>query len=311
MAYIGNIPAESYASFETETFSVSATANYTLSHAVTNENEIRLVINGVVQQPGSGKAYTASGTTLTLTSATVSGDSMYAVYLGRALQTVNPPNASVGTAQLGSDAVTGAKIADDAISDEHLDPTAITGQTAETSIATDDLILLSDTSASGALKKMTRANFVSGVGGDNAPFFFAKKGAQQQPSDNVLTKVQYDTEVYDPSGVYDNSTNYRFTPNVSGYYYIFAGVGVTAFGVSLMASAELEIRLNGSQITRCANNGSNNYQYWFTPTAQTIVQMNGTSDYIEIYARGDVTSSTPIYFYQSGYTWFGGYKIID
>ena len=56
MAYIGNIPAESYASFETETFSVSATANYTLSHAVTNENEIRLVINGVVQQPGSGKA---------------------------------------------------------------------------------------------------------------------------------------------------------------------------------------------------------------------------------------------------------------
>jgi len=102
LAYIGNIPAESYASFETETFSVSATTNYTLSHAVTNENEIRLVINGVVQQPGSGKAYTASGTTLTLTSATVSGDSMYAVYLGRALQTVNPPNASVGLSQLSA-----------------------------------------------------------------------------------------------------------------------------------------------------------------------------------------------------------------
>ena len=102
MAYIGNIPAESYTSFETETFSVSATANYTLSHAVTNENEIRLVINGVVQQPGSGKAYTASGTTLTLTSATVSGDVMYAVYLGRALQTVNPPNASVGLSQLSA-----------------------------------------------------------------------------------------------------------------------------------------------------------------------------------------------------------------
>jgi hypothetical protein len=102
LAYIGNIPAESYASFETETFSVSATANYTLSHAVTNENEIRLVINGVVQQPGSGKAYTASGTTLTLTSATVSGDVMYAVYLGRALQTVNPPNASVGISQLSA-----------------------------------------------------------------------------------------------------------------------------------------------------------------------------------------------------------------
>ena len=109
--YIGNTPAENYASFLTETFTVSATTNYTLSHAVTNENDIRLVINGVVQQPGSGKAYTASGTTLTLTSATVSGDVMYAVYLGRALQTVNPPNASVGTSQLASDAVTLSKMA--------------------------------------------------------------------------------------------------------------------------------------------------------------------------------------------------------
>ena len=107
MAYIGNTPAENYASFLTETFTVSATASYTLSHAVSNENDIRLVINGVVQQPGSGKAYTASGTTLTLTSATASGDVMYAVYLGRALQTVNPPNASVGSAQVADSLISG------------------------------------------------------------------------------------------------------------------------------------------------------------------------------------------------------------
>ena len=174
MAYIGNIPAESYASFETETFSVSATANYTLSHAVTNENDIRLVINGVVQQPGSGKAYTASGTTLTLTSATVSGDVMYAVYLGRALQTVNPPNASVGNSQTA--------------------PTIITGQTAETSIATDDTILIHDTSAS-ALRKMTRANFVSGVGGDLTPAWFVKNSSAQSISDDTATKVTLDTVV--------------------------------------------------------------------------------------------------------------------
>jgi hypothetical protein len=42
---------------------------------------------------------------------------------------------------------------------------SITGQTAEASIADDDLILISDTSASGALRKMTKANFVSGLGG--------------------------------------------------------------------------------------------------------------------------------------------------
>ena len=46
--------------------------------------------------------------------------------------------------------------------------TSITGQTAETSIADDDLILISDTSASGALRKMTKANFVSGLSGATA-----------------------------------------------------------------------------------------------------------------------------------------------
>ena len=40
----------------------------------------------------------------------------------------------------------------------------ITGQTDETSNADDDLILVSDTSASGALRKMTKANFVTGLG---------------------------------------------------------------------------------------------------------------------------------------------------
>tara|TARA_R110001592_G_C12984718_1_gene734490 strand:- start:182 stop:970 length:789 start_codon:yes stop_codon:yes gene_type:complete len=108
--YIGNIPAENYASFLTETFTVSNTVNYNLSHAVSNENDIRLVINNVVQQPGSGKAYTASGTTLTLSEATASTDVMYCVYLGRALQTVNPPNASVGTSQLADGAVTSSKL---------------------------------------------------------------------------------------------------------------------------------------------------------------------------------------------------------
>ena len=42
--------------------------------------------------------------------------------------------------------------------------TTITSQTAETSVADNDLILISDTSA-GALRKMTKANFTAGVGG--------------------------------------------------------------------------------------------------------------------------------------------------
>ncbi len=176
MAYLGNAPARSFISFERQVFTiVNSQTVYTLDHSVTNENDIRLGVNNIVQEPGSGKAYTASGTTLTLSAALTNGtDEMYCVFLGRAVGTVNAPAGSVDTAQLAADAVTNAKIADDAISDEQLDPTVITGQTAETSIATDDLILLSDTSASGALRKMPRANFVSGVGGDLTPSWQAR-----------------------------------------------------------------------------------------------------------------------------------------
>ena len=45
MAYIGNTPAESFASFEKQVFTiVNSQTAYTLSHSVTNENDIRLVV---------------------------------------------------------------------------------------------------------------------------------------------------------------------------------------------------------------------------------------------------------------------------
>ena len=107
MAFIGNQPAESFTSFATQEFSTSATTSYTLDHAVTNENEIALFINNVRQQPGSGKAYTATGTALTLSAATASTDTMYCVFLGRALQTVTPATNSITAAMVGNDLISG------------------------------------------------------------------------------------------------------------------------------------------------------------------------------------------------------------
>ena len=100
MAYLGNQPALSYTSFAKQDFTTSATTSYTLDNPVANENEIALFINFVRQEPTT--AYTASGTSLTLTSATTSSDDMYCVYLGKAVQTVNPPNGSVGISQLSA-----------------------------------------------------------------------------------------------------------------------------------------------------------------------------------------------------------------
>ena len=262
MSYIGNTPAENYASFLTETFSVSATANYTLSHAVSNENDIRLVINNVVQQPGSGKAYTASGTTLTLTSATSSGDVMYAVYLGRALQTVNPPNASVGNSQTA--------------------PTIITGQTAETSIATDDTILIHDTSAS-ALRKMTRANFVSGIGGVNTPAFSAERSSDQTITNNTRTTVLFNNEFYDSSNAYDTSTG-KFTPQVAGKYYVTANCQLTGDSYSNLNLGFIELYKNSSVISEGVFDMRDNPPRSVTPSVIIITDMNGSSDFLLVQA---------------------------
>ena len=92
MPYIGNTPALDYISYAVQNFTVTAgTTSYTLDYSVANENDIRLVINNVIQRPGVSYAYSATGTTLTLTSATLATDTMYAVFIGRAVQTVTPP----------------------------------------------------------------------------------------------------------------------------------------------------------------------------------------------------------------------------
>ena len=109
MPFIGNQPALSFTSFAKQDFTTSATTSYTLDNPVANANELALFINFVRQEPTT--AYSASGTTLTLTSATSSSDDMYCVYLGKAVQTVNPPNASVGASQIVDASITSGKLA--------------------------------------------------------------------------------------------------------------------------------------------------------------------------------------------------------
>ena len=293
MAYLGNRPAEAYSAFQKQDFSTSATTSYTLDHPVANQNEIALFINFVRQEPTA--AYTASGTTLTLTSATSSSDDMYCVYLGKAVQTVNPPSGSVGSSQVAS--------------------TIITGQTAETSIATDDTVLIHDTSA-GALRKMTRANFVSGVGGANTPAFHAYLSANQTVSDATDTKCQFDTEVLDTDNCYDNSTNYRFTPTVAGKYFVYSQIACNANGANDFLLGTTTIKKNGSNIIysqfdqRTSANGYSN-----TVQAAGIVDMNGSSDYLESfgYIDDDNTGSSPRLSGNSTaqYSNFGAYRIIE
>ena len=100
MGYVGNEPDANYTAFAQQTITGNGGTSYTLSHAVASGKEILLYINNVKQEEGSGKAYEATGTALTLSEAISSSDSCYCVFLGKALQTTVPPDGSVTSDKL-------------------------------------------------------------------------------------------------------------------------------------------------------------------------------------------------------------------
>lgn len=195
--------------------------------------------------------------------------------------------------------------ADGTITDAKLAASAINSQTAETSIAGGDEVLIYDTSAS-ALRKMTRTNFVSGVGGENTPAFLATK-ANTGFTGSVWSKIEFATEVLDTDNCYDNSTNYRFTPNEAGYYYVFGRVG---FDNDSVADRQIAaIYKNGSNIAQKDESFSSNVlkNNNTSVAVDYIVQLNGSSDYIELYGYVTSNGSTQNVL---GAGAFGAYKII-
>jgi len=83
----------------------------------------------------------------------------------------------------------------------------------------------------------------------NHPAFEAYLSSDQTLSDGVVTKVEFDTEVFDTDSCYDNSTNYRFTPTVAGKYYISTGLKTECTAQSIQNST-ISIYKNGSVYRR-------------------------------------------------------------
>ena len=269
---------------------VNGQAAYTMQNGGANftdyssVNQFMVSLNSVVQSPGS--SFTVSGSTLTFASNLATGDVIdFVIVFGNSLSSGVPTDATVTAAKLTAN--------------------AITGQTAETSIATDDTILIHDTSAS-SLRKMTRANFVSGIGGTNTPAFQAtKRDTSHQTFSTTPTKITFSNEDFDTDSMFASN---RFTPTTAGKYFLYFQVLGQPNNENL-EDAYLKLYKNGSAIGNYASdsqfatvdqfaNGQNNsLSGSFTDTA------NGTGDYYEIYA-----------YYSESFTVtdavFGGYKLI-
>jgi hypothetical protein len=136
----------------------------------------------------------------------------------------------------------------------------------------------------------------------NGPAFGAYANANTTLSVNVSTKIQFQVEEFDTANCYDNATNYRFTPNVAGYYQISTAV---QFGgsVTSLTSVFLFLYKNGSEFKRTYIGTTS---YGQGPSLSTLIYMNGSTDYVEIYGQVNASSGSPVTNANQAVTWFQG-----
>ena len=183
MAYIGSSPLEKGVGiFSQDTFTGDgSTVVFDLTNAAPDggDNEIQVFVDNVRQQSGSSNAYTlgqdGSGDLkrITFTAAPAASASIYVLNPGlknavqittisdNSVTTAKIQDTNVSRAKLAADVIDATKLSDAAVSEEHIDPTAITGHTELSAVAAaDDVLLVFDTSAS-ALRKIQVSNINS------------------------------------------------------------------------------------------------------------------------------------------------------
>ena len=152
----------------------------------------------------------------------------------------------------------------------------------------------------------------TGVGGNMKPAFQAYMSGNLSASNDTYTKLQVNTEEFDTDGAYDHSTNYRFTPQTSGKYFIYGSTRVDP-GTGNLTRLSISIYKNGSEVKQTdffLNASSQDMSLLHTNTIGTV-SLNGSSDYVELYARLRTYNGSGIECKGGiNQTIFGGYKII-
>lgn len=100
MSYIGDKPSQTLASPTSQYFNGTGSATvFTLNRAVNVSEDLEVFVNNIQQEPGVGKSYTATGTTLTFDAPPSLGTgNVYVVYRGLAEVTTrleHDPNAAL------------------------------------------------------------------------------------------------------------------------------------------------------------------------------------------------------------------------
>lgn len=110
---------------------------------------------------------------------------------------------------------------------------------------------------------------------DLTPSFSAQANAAQGINNAVAMAVSLPAENFDLTNAF-NTTNNRFTPQVAGYYQINFGINFAALASGCMAL----LYKNGTSYVRGTQGGSAS----IGSCGSTLVYLNGSSDYLELYA---------------------------
>ena len=98
MPFLGVEPVQEFASVAKQTITGTGATSYSLNHSVASANDLAVFVNNVRQEPTS--AYTASGGTITFTSALASTDSCYVMYIARTFSSATAEANSIGITEL-------------------------------------------------------------------------------------------------------------------------------------------------------------------------------------------------------------------
>ena len=133
---------------------------------------------------------------------------------------------------------------------------------------------------------ITQAKLASGVT-STGPLFHATSDALTFGSAS-FTKMPFAGEVYDTANCYD-TTNYRFLPNVPGYYFfrvsIFIGLG-SGRGIISFYKNNGDVGQNGQP--------GSNVNGGVTYANNMLIYLNGTTDYVECFIYQETGSNVTI-----------------
>jgi len=130
---------------------------------------------------------------------------------------------------------------------------------------------------------ITQPDLATGVAG-TGPAFSAYQSSAQSVTANTNTKLQFQTEEFDTANAFDSTTNYRFTPQVAGYYQVNAALVLTATRTYVLA----KIYKNGFSY-KVGNSGNGTVN--MGGSVSCLVYLNGSTDYIEAYGVVGVTQN--------------------